>query len=1207
MTNPNHIPDSGDARQEQSLSTDSADSKPATVEERPVQDQDNRLSVVGIGASAGGLAALRGFFAALPPDSGITFVVIVHLSAGHESHLAKLLQSATVMPVTQVTTRVQMTPNHIYVIPPGKRLFVSGDSLDLAEIEMPQGRRMQIDLFFRSLAEERGEGAAIILSGSGSDGTVGIQAIKEQGGLILVQSPDEAEYDSMPRSALATGLVDVVGPVAELAHQLIAAQQVKTTFTLPADGDHLSAVGENTLEQILVEVHQRTGNDFQSYKRSTILRRIGRRMQLTGQRALTGYLNYLRQEPEEAHRLMRELVIHVTQFFRDPDAWATLARTVIPRLFVNKGSQDSVRVWTAGCATGEESYTLAILLLEQAAQQKFSGKIQIFASDLSEEAIAYARAGYYPAAIAADVSEDRLVRFFSADGSYYRLHDEVRNLVLFAQHNLFQDPPFSKLDLLVCRNVLIYFQRDLQERICDFFYNALQPNGYLFLGSSEAAESMSDLFNTLDKTHHIYQRPAEPNRIVPIQPVLPYDSARRQAYATVQPTAADTHRLGLEEMGPPSLLIDADYQVLHMSPTVGRYLVPRGGTPTTHVLQIVRPELQMPLRMAIQQTLAHGEATFMLAAPVHFDDAPHPVALWVRPITTGRKQILVLFLEDEMAAVENAPADGEREEATREQYLAGELHQSEELRRRSDEHYTSLLVESRAAYEGIQTLNEEYKSSLEELETSKEELQSVNEELQLVNQELHEKINALGQAHNDLENFALATNIATLFLDRQLHILRYTPGAAELFNLLPTDLGRLITHLRPKVQYEELADDTHQVMKTLTPVLREVYEPSGRWFLVQVLPYRTLKNALGGVVITFTDITLVKKTEASLRQTQESLEIALTAAQMGAWDVDLTTNQMHTNLRHKQIFGYTELIDSGNPAIFLEQFVWPEDRPTFQAAYEAALETGDLDVEMRICGPDGAVRWIHDRGRVYYDNEGKPLRIAGMTMDVTREKEDQMAETRQHILHAQELERTQLAHEIHDGPMQELAALTFEITSLVAQMEDDSLQVLLAVINAKLERNIRLLRHIMTTLRPPAVVSFGLVTAIQSHIEDFCQQQPKISVELVMPEEIPTLPEEIILGVYRIVQQALYNVVQHAEADQVWVRVYSQDNLLSLEIEDNGIGFTMPKNLVDLPRRRHLGIVGMMERAQALGGELTVDSTPGQGTRIRVVVPFSLA
>ncbi|MEZ4618800.1 MAG: CheR family methyltransferase [Caldilineaceae bacterium] len=527
---------------------------------------------------------LRTFFAELPDDTGMTFVVIMHLSPEYESTLPSLLQPYTTMPVAQVTAYVEMEPNHVYVIPPAKRLLVTEGHLDLADFEMPRGRRLQIDTFFRSLAEHHGDGAAIILSGGGSDGAVGIQSIKEGGGLILVQDPAEAEFDSMPRSAIATGLVDLVAPVAELVAQLVAAKRTRAALELPSDPAQLTNASEQILIQILTQLRLRTGHDFAGYKRGTILRRIGRRMQLVQASTLGDYIQRLRQSDEEADLLYRDLLIHVTEFFRDREAWETLKQEVIPQIFAGKGRDDHVRVWTVGCATGEEAYGLGILLLEHAATLPHPPHIQIFASDLGRTALDFAREGTYPEAIAANVSEERLTRFFEQDNSHYRVRNELRELVLFTPHNLLQDPPFSKLDLIICRNLLIYLQRPIQERVYESFHYALRPDGYLFLGSAETVDDINALFDTVNKRHRIYRRNklSRGTLILPTLPLRPavkrdlsQDGQVLQSDGT-RGNVGEQHRLLLEEIAPPSLLVDEHYNVLHLSETVGHFLKPAG-------------------------------------------------------------------------------------------------------------------------------------------------------------------------------------------------------------------------------------------------------------------------------------------------------------------------------------------------------------------------------------------------------------------------------------------------------------------------------------------------------------------------------------------------------------------------------------------------------------------------------------------------------
>lgn len=844
-----------------------------------------RVTVIGIGASAGGLNALRAFFSALPPDTGMCFVVVVHLSPEHESMLAPLLQPYTTMPVVQITEQVQMQPDQVYVIPPAKQLIVTDNTLDLIELASPgrtATRMMQIDAFFRSLAENHGDGGAIILSGSGSDGAVGIQAIKEHGGLLLVQDPNEAEYDGMPRSAIATGLVDVVAPVAELATQLVAAKQMSATLQLPADGEPLSEIAQQTLSQILAQLRVRTGHDFGGYKQPTLLRRLARRMQLTHITTLTAYLHRLRQDSAEAEALFRDLLINVTEFFRDREAWAALEATIIPQLFAGKGRDDSVRVWAVGCATGEEAYSIAMLLLEYASELVTPPSIQVFASDLGQGALDFAREGCYPEAIAADIPEGRLARFFIKDNSHYRVRPELRESILFTQHNLLQDPPFSRLDLILCRNLLIYIQRDLQEKVFETFYYALRPQGILFLGNAESAEGATDLFDTLDKRQRLYQRHAREGAmpILPSLPLLPHvvrlptltPEPARPSY----PSPSIEHQRLLERVAPPSVLVDRDYNVLHLSETAGRYLLQPGGVPTVEVLKLVRPELQVELRAALFRAFEENKAVSTRPVPVRFNGAPHLVYQMVRPHQPpeGPASALIIFLEDETPLTAETLASsqsGELNHNMRQQFEA-ELHHVQGRLQSMREEYETTVEELRAANEELQSTNEEYKSTLEELETSKEELQSINEELQTINQELKNKIEEVTHAHSDVQNLFVATDIATLFLDRELRVKRYTPSAAELFNLMPPDRGRPIGHLRSNLLYEQLEADAQRVLAHLASVEREIQSQDGRWFLVRVRPYRTLEDKIDGVVITFIDITANKANELALRDAKEYAE-----------------------------------------------------------------------------------------------------------------------------------------------------------------------------------------------------------------------------------------------------------------------------------------------------------------------------------------------
>jgi two-component system CheB/CheR fusion protein len=1001
------------------------------------QPPSGELTVIGLGASAGGLSALRDFFAAMPHDTGMTFVVVVHLSPEHESMLAELLQGYTLMPVTQVLARVKMEPNHVYVIPPGKRLVVTDGHLDLTHFDTPRGPRLQIDTFFRSLAAHYDDGAAIILSGTGSDGAVGIQPIKEGGGIILVQSPEEAEYDGMPRSAIATGLVDIVAPASELALQLAAAKKTKTVLELPSNFEELSTAIQQSLTQIITYLRLQNGHDFSGYKRSTLLRRIARRMQLTQIDDLSGYLARLRQDEMEVSALYRDLLIHVTEFFRDSEAWRYLQEQVVPRLFTGKNENDSVRVWTVGCATGEEAYGIAILLLEYAAKLDKPPHIQVFASDLGKYVLDFAREGVYPEAIAADVSEERLQRFFIQDNNHYAVRPEVREHVLFAAHNLLQDPPFSKLDLVICRNLLIYLQRPVQERVYDSFYYALQPNGFLFLGSAESAEGVTKLFNTLDKQHRVYQR----SKLYANTLVLPNltHSMRALPAGAISGTLsgeitsnlphneATQHRILLEELGLPSLLVDDHYHVLHYSESAGRYLQHPAGIPTHDVTRLVRPELRSELQMALYRASSQATPTRTQPVPVRFNGSAYVVTVLVRP-TPQRGRMLLLFLEDETLITELAAAtvthiytDGQNDQ------LQAELQLTQQRLQAMREEYETTVEELRAANEELQSSNEEYRSTLEELETSKEELQSVNEELQSVNQEMSGRVEEITQANSDLQNLFAATEIATLFLDYELRVKRYTPHASALFNLMPTDRGRPISHLRTNLAYATLEVDAQRVLSTLVPLEREVEGTEGRWFLVGVRPYRTIQDKIDGVVITCVDISAIKSAEEALQGSEERLKTALKAshmmAMMGSWDWDPAQDHVVATDTLTNVLGLLPN-QSVTDSAALFALVHPEDADRHHTLVQEAIAQGqNWHDEFRVIRPcDSRTVWVEERASILQDPVSGKRQIRGMTWDITARKEAEIA-----LRHNEERLRVTLASIVDH------AIITLDVAGIITE------------------------------------------------------------------------------------------------------------------------------------------------------------------------------
>ncbi len=877
----------------------------------PPQADFDILPVVGLGGSASSIAALQRFLSDMPADSGMAFVVVLNLAPEHQSQLREVLQSHTSMPVVGVTQQVKIEANHVYVIPTGQHLMMQGGDLHLRELENNFGTRVAVDLFFRALAaSHRSRAVAVVLSGLDSDGAMGIKRIKEHGGVTIAQDPDEAEQEGMPRSAIQTGMIDWVLPIGQMAARLVEFWHNEQRIQLPPAEIQTPAAplndpqnsDETALGEITALLLARTGHDFAHYKRATVLRRIGRRLQVNSLANLPEYLAFLRTHSGEAGALLQDLLISVTNFFRDPDAFAAL-ESQIPALFRGKKSGEQVRVWVAGCATGEEAYSVAMLLMEHAATLASPPGIQVFATDIDEAAIRAAREGRFPQAIAADVSPERLRRFFLLDQGYYRVRTDLRESVLFAFHNILRDSPFSNLDLVTCRNLLIYFQPEAQEKVLNLFHFALRPDGVMFLGGSETADETNGLWSVLDKKQRIYGRRAVSRRRLhlsalpvptalrlPETPVLkrpellavPNFAAPNFAAPSFAPRARDysapnfseLHLRLLEQYSPPSVLVTYNFDIVHLSERAGRFLRFAGGNASTNLMNAVHPALRLELRSALTRALQSGQSVDVPGLPLELDGLPRLVDLRVRPLREEERPesavnyLMVVFDDRESdQPVETVLTRTEDDVAVRR--LEDETGHLKQHLAATVEQYENTTEELKASNEELQAMNEELRSAGEELETSKEELQATNEELITVNQEMKSKVEQLARSNGDLQNLMSATSIATIFLDRELCIQRFTPPAVELFNLIPTDTYRPLSHLRHSLQYDSMIADAQQVIDHLLPVEREVSSEDGRWFLARALPYRTVEDRIDGVVFTFVDITRRHGAEAELRFSEE--------------------------------------------------------------------------------------------------------------------------------------------------------------------------------------------------------------------------------------------------------------------------------------------------------------------------------------------------
>ena len=893
-------------------------------------NKENRaLSVVGIGASAGGLKALTQFVQQLPADSGMAFVLVQHLDPDHKSELSELLQNHTEMPVLQVENEQTLEPDRIYVIPPNKRLAIKNGHLELRERERKRGSHAVINLFFRSLAEDVGERAvAIVLSGTGSDGSQGVRAVKEAGGITFAQAAEDAEYDSMPRNAVATGLVDFVLSAAEMPQKLLKVKDNAAQFGLPHKGAELLDEGE-TLEKIFTQLRQHTGNDFSTYKRSTVLRRIARRMAVHGLGELDAYLEYLRGDDTEAAALVKELLISVTHFFRDPEAFELLESRVIPKLF----AQDEVRVWIAGCATGEEAYSVAMLLAEYNALLERPRKLQIFASDLDAAALEFARQGVYPDTIAADVSSARLQRFFEQQGESYKVRDSLRELILFAPHNLIKDPPFSKLQLVTCRNLLIYLNADTQAHVYDVFHYALGESGYLFLGASESLGKASSLFDSLSERAKVFKRRNVKRKTFPF---VSADTPKRLNVPadTAKPDwATQARQAVLSQTDVSFAVVDEHHDILYVSEGMSRYLAHPEGEATHNIVRQARQGLSTELRTALYRLFKRSQVTqdkpVILSDEVLSDETANgdeQLSLSVAYLSASSQEHALITFRTLKNSPNLEPVGITTDDELVSQ-LEHELHYTRESLQTTIEELETSNEELRASNEELQSVAEEMRSTTEELETSREELQSTNEELSTVNQELRNKIEELARTNSDLENLISSTDVGTLFLDAGLRLKRYTPAAAEVFNLIAADRGRPFDHISHKLTEKQLNEVAQRVLDTLQPEEFEAQTTDSRSFIVNVLPYRTLDNRIDGIVLTLVEVTelMDARAEAANRAEQQALIARLGQQALESHDLDTLMQNLVAEVAETLQVDYVKVLELDEDALLLKVGVgWQE-------------------------------------------------------------------------------------------------------------------------------------------------------------------------------------------------------------------------------------------------------------------------------------------
>jgi two-component system CheB/CheR fusion protein len=1184
--------------------------------------------VVGVGASAGGFEAFREFLKALPRDTGFAFVLVQHLDPGHESMLTKLLSKATAMPVSEVKEGMAVEPNQVYVIPPNTTMSIKGGRLHLVTGRTTTAVRMPIDLFLRSLADDRGNHAiGVILSGTASDGTIGLKAIKAEGGITFAQDSKSAKYDGMPRSAIAAGCVDFVLPPEEIARELArigrhpyvgAAVHAEAAAAAPIEG-------ETELQKIFGLLRNASGVDFSYYKYTTIKRRILRRMVLHKSESLKQYLKYLHHNPSELEALYEDILIHVTGFFREPESFESLRDVYLAKILEGKARGEAIRVWVPGCSTGEEAYSVAIVLLEYLGDRVNQNPIQIFGTDISDVSIEKARAGFYSDGSLAEVGADRLRRFFLKSNGGYQITKSVREMCVFARQDLAKDPPFSKLDLISCRNVLIYMGSVLQKKVMSVFHYALKPNGYLILGKSESISGFADLFAMVDRKHKVYAKKSADVRplfdLAAGYPTFAHEVAAKTEAPVPFDAQKEADRIILGQYAPAGLIVNENLQILHFRGQCSPYLAPPPGEASLSLLRMARPEFAVELRTAVHRARKQDLPARKEGIRVSRQGRQASVTLEVVPFKghVGERYYLVLFKETGLAD----PADADRRRSAAASGRAGEMEIGRLQRelQTTKEYLQSIIEEQEAtneelksANEEVLSSNEELQSTNEELETAKEELQSTNEELVTVNEQLQNRNAELAQVNDDLANLLSGVNIPIVMLGIDRCVRRFTPLAEKLLNLLPGDVGRPIENIRPNVDVPNLGPMITEVIDTVSPRQIEVQDREGRWYSLVVRPYRTLDNKIDGVVLVFIDIDPFKQAHLALQDEQKFSAAVLESAVAMVLVTELDGRIVRFNRACQQVTGYTFEEVKGRASWDLLLSV--EERDQIKAAYGRIIADGQpVEHENHWIDKSGQPHLIRWANALMTDAAGTPRYIVRVGADITERRRmevelqhseaalrDSQAELRTlaaGLTASQESERKRLAVDLHDDVLQRLAALMLEVGSLQQALSEDrdALAPRLVALEDEmrgLAKDIRLTAH---HLHPTVLASLGLGPGLRSLCDEIMRQYG-IATRLTLGDTVIAVAGDQALCVYRVTQEALRNAATHSGAKEVVVTTESRGGILRLTVSDAGRGFDL-----DQARRKGMGLIAMEERVRQVGGTFTLTTAPGKGTRIDVEIP----
>jgi two-component system CheB/CheR fusion protein len=1197
--------------------------------------------VVAIGASAGGLEAFQELFRQMPADTGFAFVLIQHLSPRHETLIPELLAPLTPMPVRTVEDETVIEANQIYVMPPHGTLTIDDCVLYLSKPARPGGRRSPIDRFFRSLAEDQeDEAVAIVLSGTGTDGTLGLKAVKERGGLTLVQAPETARYDSMPRGAVLTGAVDHILAVGQMPARLVEHQK-RLREGQGGSPERFREEIAGYLGKICAILRRVAGHDFRHYKQSTLVRRVRRRMTESRSASVYDYVESLNNGTKEVEQLFRDLLISVTHFFRDPEAFDLLAAKVIPRLFEGKDADGFVRVWIPGCATGEEAYSLAILLREHMATLAAPPQVQIFATDIDVQALETARQALYPEGIASQISPERLAGFFVRHGNMYQVSREIRDLCLFSLHNLIADPPFSRLDLVSCRNLLIYLEGDLQKKVIALFHYALRPGGFLFLGPSEMVAGQPALFRTIDKKHRVFQSRdtvSRPPFSFPLSErgrlgIRPTEELQRRAAPRQLEVARAFETILLDSYAPACVVVHEGGGIIYFSPRTGRYLEAPPGTPTVNVVDMARKGLRLDIRTALHKAVNSRVPVVHENVVFELDGGTQRVNIIVRPMPElgDDPGLFMVVFQDVVTVAGEAhfePLPGEiLADDPIVRRLEAELRSTRDHLQATLEELESSNEELVSSNEELLSMNEELQSANEELQTSKEELQSVNEELETVNSELKKKLEELDSANGDLQNLFQSTRLATVFVDRELRVKKFTPAAVEVFRLIDGDVGRPIADVTPRFQGGDLVQDIRKVLRTLATQERQVHvEEADSWYLLRVLPYRTVEDVIDGVVITFLDITELKRTE----EQRETLAAIVDSSQDGIIGKTLDGVITSWNAGAERLYGYSAREAVGR---MLDLIVPADQRPLMAAVFEKLRQGIKVDpFETARVRKDGERFDISLTFSPVHDAGGRLVGASGIDRDISDRKraEEELRRRTDQLVEADRRKDEFLAmlgHELRNplAPIRNCLHL-LQSPSLSEEQSRRALRTI--------ERQVFHLTHLVDDLLDIARVSRGkillrrerldLVETVRATVEDQRQDLEAAGLEVVL--DLPGAPLQVEGDPTRI-SQMVSNVLNNAgkftePGGRITVAVREPaPGAAAVVVRDTGIGmepellarafepFSQAERGPDRGRGGlGLGLALVKALIEMHGGAVDAASPgPGGGTEVTLRLPLAAA